>query len=193
MFLVTGFVNNADVPLNVTGIVATLNDPAQFYRVVHNITFKRIAHDVPAGDELTLELPWSLPKASSFALPKSLTLVARVMYHDHAEPRAMHYSSLLLNETLVFTDAPEPLAWAPPLSSILSAVVAAVAIAYALEAAPSWKAAFATAAPAAAAPAAPARSDLANVSEEMPSIKVIPRKGGASYKDAALKGAARAL
>jgi hypothetical protein len=104
LYLVSGFVSEANIPLNVTFIVGTLNNPANTNEVYLNISTVYLhqlltAYDDPEGtNELALEFPWSVPQdLPSYPFPMQLIVT---VYYMSADGRNQPYASVLYNNTV---------------------------------------------------------------------------------------------
>ena len=115
-FVVAGFVNNGDSTINVTGVSGGLFDPSNIYAKLFNVTGMPVKTPVPAGDEITLELPYQVPSALP-RYPFPMQLVATVHYKDERGS----YSSALVNTTVTFVakeEAFDALQWLPSTATL---------------------------------------------------------------------------
>jgi hypothetical protein len=114
-------VNEGSTPLNISGIMGSVNDPLNFRRFLVNLTGVAVGEVVDPGSELALEYRFGLPLPEPMDVQVALT----VFYEDDSE----FFTSTYFNETISFVEAPKP--WnaraAVPYAAGL-AVVAAVAI-----------------------------------------------------------------
>jgi len=115
----TGFVNNADGPLNITEIRGKLYDPANQQQISDlSRRFSNVPITIDSANEITLEVPWTYSKKLSSGLTTSVLLTAFVHYED--EDRT--YESLLGNFTFEVYPKAEPfdaLLYAPTLVSFV--------------------------------------------------------------------------
>jgi hypothetical protein len=96
--LVAGFVNGADIPLNISGIIGTLNDPATG-QSVYNLTGQAVGEVVEPGSEMSLEYRFMPPQFPSY--PFELQLALSVFY----EGDGMGFSNSVFNQTVLFVEA----------------------------------------------------------------------------------------
>jgi hypothetical protein len=59
--LVCGIVNNGETALNISGIMGSLNDPADFARYLHNFSGLAVGEVVEPGAEMSLEYRVPVP------------------------------------------------------------------------------------------------------------------------------------
>ena len=119
-FVVGGFINNGDGTINVTGVSGGLFDPTNTFAKYFNLTNVPVKQPVSAGDEITLEFPFTVPSALPY-YPFAMQLIANVYYEDERGK----YASVLVNSTVTFVDKAEPFdtsAWMP--SVVTLAVIA---------------------------------------------------------------------
>jgi len=87
------FTNNADVPLNVSAIKATLNQPTDFSYYIQDYRPKEYGIEVEPNQEITLDYQFMLHPDLK---PEDYVVAATVFYND---PEAM-YSSTFFNQTI---------------------------------------------------------------------------------------------
>jgi len=107
------FANEGDTPLNITGIMGSLNKYNNFYHYVHNTSFEAISHILRPAEEITL--------THTFLLPGWLDTTPRykmsntVFYHEYVAPgfdqyrgAEYSYSHTFQNSTVeLFSTSPE--------------------------------------------------------------------------------------
>lgn len=119
--LLTTFINGGNSPLNVSGIIGTLLDPATGGHMF-NFTGAGTGEVVEPGGEMSLEYRFVPPQFPSY--PADLTLSIHVFY----DGEAMGFSNTLYNETVTFVasedswEAVEVLPWALGLACVAVAV-----------------------------------------------------------------------
>jgi hypothetical protein len=112
--LLCGFVNDGHEPLNVTGIMGSLNAPESFKYYYVNFTYKAIGQVVEPGHEMTFSYPFKLraedilsinAQAEDVATPVQMAMTA--FYND----KATEYSSTFFNQTVKFVPGPQTVDW----------------------------------------------------------------------------------
>jgi translocon-associated protein subunit alpha len=119
--IVCGFANEGNTPLNVSGIMGSVNNPLNFKQYYQNLTGVAVGEVVDAGSEAALEYRFQLPLPEAMEVQVALT----VFYEDDDE----YFTTTFFNETISFVEAPKP--WdartvVPYVAGV--AMVAAVAI-----------------------------------------------------------------
>lgn len=95
--LVAGFVNNGESPLNITGIMGSLNRPEDFSQYIFNTTGRGVGDVVAAGEEISLAYELVAPEMTDY--PASIQLAMTVFYEDDA---GQYYATTYYNETVSF-------------------------------------------------------------------------------------------
>lgn len=120
--VICNIINTGESPMNVSGIMATLNSPIEFSRVLHNFTGYGVGELVEAGEEMTLEYRMAIP-----IIPEEmeLQLAATLFYEDKA---GRTYANTFFNKTLTFVQPPTKLGVRQVLPILLSAALAAFGV-----------------------------------------------------------------
>jgi hypothetical protein len=120
--IICGFVNNGDTMLNISGIMGSLNDPADFAQYMHNFSGLAVGEPVEAGGEMSLAYPIPVPRFPDY--PFTLQMAITVFYEDDSE----YYSTTFFNETVTFHEPKEEIKVDTVLPYALGLATLAVAV-----------------------------------------------------------------
>lgn len=117
-----GFVNAGDEPLNVTGIFGTLNEAADYSKVLMNLTGQGINEQIEGDSENTYSYRFRMPKDLQ-PLPQTLQLALHIVFSEEDAGPASQQLRTFFNETVEFVEAETEQNWGALLSKIVFTVV----------------------------------------------------------------------
>jgi hypothetical protein len=113
--MLSGLLNEGEKPINVTGIMGSLNMPEAFQFYYVNFTYKHFGHVVEQGQEMTFAYPFKLQPEDLMMInqrsDESPTTVqmAMTLFYDDGEAE---YSTTFFNKTVRFVPGPATMDWA---------------------------------------------------------------------------------
>lgn len=99
--IICGFVNNADTPINVTGVMGSVNSPQQFSFYVQNFTGMMVNETVGPESEISFEYNF---ETHPMLDPLEWQVALTVFYEDGTSG----FTSTFYNETVNFYEPPKP-------------------------------------------------------------------------------------